>query len=226
MSGHLCGVFLQPYFGSWSDQVRSPRGRRKPFIIAGTLALILLILSLDLAESTARFSVAPSATKEIYRACLVTIAMLSTLAIWVAVQPVQIGLRTLVTGDCTKVGKAKANAWAGVYSNLAAALVNLPANLDFLPHAIIIDNCGHTVFVDMRLLALTILTVTMIGSYVSVRETRPDAVVFFPIGRSTSYETSIRAAWRLLFEPSSHIRTIALRSSLRGLVGFLSCTMR
>ena len=166
----------------------------------------------------------PSATKEIYRACLVTIAVLSTLAIWVAVHPVQIGLRTLVTGDCTKVEKTIANAWAGVYSNLAAALVNLSAYLNFLPHAIIIDNCGHTVFMDMSSLAITILTVTMIGSCVSVRKTQPDAVVSFPIERSTSYGTSIRAAWRLLFGLPAKFGQSALRNSLHGLVGFLSYT--
>ena len=168
------------------------------------------MLSLALAESTARLLLLPSTTRETYRACLVVIAMLSTLAMWVAVQPVQIGLRTLVTDDCTKVEQANANAWAGFYSNLAAASANLLAYMDFLPHATIIDRCGGTVFVDMSLLAITVLTITMIGSCVSVREIQPDAVKSLPHGRSTSYGTSIRAAWRLFSGPPSQIRTICL----------------
>lgn len=73
-------------------------------------------------------------------------AMLSsTVAMWMAVQPTQIALHTLVTNACTKVEQAKANAWAGFYSNLAATLVNVFACLDLLPHAIVTNNCGHTV---------------------------------------------------------------------------------
>ena len=138
------------------------------------------------------------------------IAMLSTLLMWVAVQPVQIGLRTLVTDDCTKMEQAKANAWAGFYSNLAAALANLVAYVDFFPHATVTDRCGNTVFSDMSMLAITVLAITMIGSCVSVREMQPDAVTSFSPGRSTSYRASIRAAWRLLFGPSSQLRTICL----------------
>lgn len=62
----------------------------------------------------------------------------------------------------------------------------------------------------MSFLAIIVLTITMIGSCISVREIQPDAAIHFSHGRVTSYGADIRAAWTLLFEPSCLIWTICL----------------
>ena len=209
MSGPLCGAFLQPCFGSWSDQLQSRWGRRKPFIITGTLILVISILSLAWAKSLSRLLVFASATPATHRACLVTITMFSTLSMWVAVQPVQIGLRTLITDDCTKSEQAKANAWAGGYSNLAAAWANLAAYMDLLPHAGVPYRSDHTIFMDLSLLASLVLTITIAVSCVSVREKRLPSAMSTPAGIA-SHAASLRAMWRLIFGKPSQIRTVYL----------------
>ena len=60
----------------------------------------------------------------------------------------QIGLRTLITDNCTRTEQAEANAWAGGYSNLAATLANLAAYMNISPHPGDPFRSDHTVFMD------------------------------------------------------------------------------
>ena len=41
---NVLALFLLPLFGSLSDKCKSPMGRRKPFILAGTVLSVLLML--------------------------------------------------------------------------------------------------------------------------------------------------------------------------------------
>ncbi|KAI4170044.1 MAG: hypothetical protein LQ346_008903 [Caloplaca aetnensis] len=174
--GPLSGAFLQPYFGTWSDQCRSRWGRRKPFIIIGTLALVISILSLAWAESITQFLLSPYAPPQAsYRAVLVAVTMLSAFCMWVAIQPVQIGLRTLITDACSDRDQTKANAWATTYNNIAATLANLAAWNNMLPHAATAPD--RTVFKDLSVLAVIVLIVTVAISCLAVEEKRFDRAV-------------------------------------------------
>lgn len=128
---------------------------------------------------------------------------------WVAVQPVQIGLRTLITDDCTKTEQAKANAWAGGYSSLAAALANLAAYMDLLPRTGLSYRSGHTIFMDLSFSASIVLAVTIAVSCVSLREKSHLPGISSP-ARTTSYAALVRLLSRLLFGKHKQIRTVYL----------------
>lgn len=208
LSGPLCGAFLQPLFGSWSDQFQSRWGRRKPFIIAGTAALILAIFSLAWAESITQLLLFSSATRATHQTCLVAIAMLSALSFCVAVQPVQLGLRTLITDDLTELEQAKANAWASTYSNLAATLANCVAYTNIFPLTRQISQQSHTVFTDLSMVAILSISFTVVITCISVREEQTSSVVLDG-NRKTTHPATLRSMWKLLSKPSQ-IRTVYL----------------
>jgi Na+/melibiose symporter-like transporter len=39
--GALASMIVAPLFGAWSDRVRTRWGRRKPFVVAGTIGNVL-----------------------------------------------------------------------------------------------------------------------------------------------------------------------------------------
>ena len=41
---NVLGLFMLPFFGALSDRCKSPLGRRKPFILFGTLAAVILMV--------------------------------------------------------------------------------------------------------------------------------------------------------------------------------------
>ena len=49
---NVLGLFLLPIFGAISDKCRSPLGRRKPFILAGTIAAVVLMLLIPLIDNS------------------------------------------------------------------------------------------------------------------------------------------------------------------------------
>ena len=49
---NLLALFLLPIFGSISDKVKSPWGKRMPFIVAGTTLAVILLMILPFADNT------------------------------------------------------------------------------------------------------------------------------------------------------------------------------
>ena len=49
---NILALFLLPLFGGISDKCTSPMGRRKPFILGGTLAAVALMLLLPLLDDS------------------------------------------------------------------------------------------------------------------------------------------------------------------------------
>ena len=49
---NIFALFLLPLFGAFSDKVKTPIGRRMPFILVGTGAAFVLLLLLPFADQT------------------------------------------------------------------------------------------------------------------------------------------------------------------------------
>ena len=49
---NLLALFLLPIFGSLSDKVKSPWGKRMPFIVTGTILAVILLMILPFADNT------------------------------------------------------------------------------------------------------------------------------------------------------------------------------
>ncbi|MBQ6847590.1 MAG: MFS transporter [Clostridia bacterium] len=60
-SDNILALFLLPLFGGLSDKCKSPLGRRRPFIIAGTLFAVVLMMGLPILDNS--YYTAPSSTK-------------------------------------------------------------------------------------------------------------------------------------------------------------------
>ncbi|MCR4797847.1 MAG: MFS transporter [Lachnospiraceae bacterium] len=58
---NVLGLFLLPIFGTISDKCKSPMGRRKPFILFGTIAAVILMIFIPLLDNS--YYVSPSAAK-------------------------------------------------------------------------------------------------------------------------------------------------------------------
>lgn len=202
LSGPICGAFIQPCFGRWSDKTHTSWGRRKPFIIIGAIVLNLALLALAWVEVIIQISVPSAVSLEKRRACLVVLTSLLTFSVWASVQAVQIGLRTLITDACSHDEQSQANAWASRYSNFAAVIANFLAYVNFLPRA----TSGSHTFKNMALLATLVLTMTVSVSCLGVRG-KSHAVASLSIGRSRAVWRDI---WRVFFGSPNQIRTVCL----------------
>ena len=58
---NILALFLLPLFGSLSDKCKSPLGRRRPFILFGTIAAVVLMMGLPLLDNS--YYANPSPTK-------------------------------------------------------------------------------------------------------------------------------------------------------------------
>jgi Na+/melibiose symporter-like transporter len=48
---NILAIFMLPLFGAISDRCKSPRGRRTPFILFGTIIAVLAFLSLSVVDN-------------------------------------------------------------------------------------------------------------------------------------------------------------------------------
>ncbi|KAK8134131.1 general alpha-glucoside permease [Apiospora sp. TS-2023a] len=131
LSGPICGAVFQPAFGSWSDRCFSRWGRRKPFIVSGVIALILSILCLACVDIVPQATLRRSHNEQPPPGrLLVALSAVLTFLVFVAIQAVHVGLRALITDDCTPAQQSEANTWAGRHSSFGAAFSFLTAYLD------------------------------------------------------------------------------------------------
>jgi solute carrier family 45, member 1/2/4 len=157
LAGPLAGVFLQPYVGACSDNSRSPWGRRRPYIVGGSLLIIAGIIILaragEIASGFSCFLGLHGAEKTIAE----ILAMLSILFVNAGIQPAQVGLRALIVDTCPPQQQSQANAWAaritgaGGIFGFFMGMVDLPR---FLPA--IGDQFSALSFVTCIFLLITI----------------------------------------------------------------------
>jgi solute carrier family 45 protein 1/2/4 len=109
-------VVVQPLVGLLSDRSHIRLGRRRPFIIGGTIGVVASLLALAWIEAIAGRSSngqsvdqSSSTTKHI----IISIAILLIYTLNTSIQPLQAGLRTLIVENCPKHQQTQASAWAG-----------------------------------------------------------------------------------------------------------------
>ncbi|KAJ4388529.1 hypothetical protein N0V93_005987 [Gnomoniopsis smithogilvyi] len=108
-SGPISGMIVQPYLGLCSDRSCSSWGRRRPFIAAGGLACVICLIGLAL------FPIA-------------SVAVTLIVALNVAVQPLQVGLRALIAESGPRQQQPLTNGLAGVIVS-AANVVGYTLNI-------------------------------------------------------------------------------------------------
>jgi solute carrier family 45 protein 1/2/4 len=120
LAGPLSGAIAQPIFGTLSDQCKHPWGRRRPYILGGTLCVIISLLFLacapDLVLHCARRAGRRS-DDALVRVVVQTFSVLSVYTLNVAMQPLQSGTRAIIVDTCPAHQQAQANAWVSRFSS-------------------------------------------------------------------------------------------------------------
>lgn len=126
LAGPLSGLLVQPLVGYASDACTSSLGRRRPFLIAGsiftTLALLLFSNALDVA--------AWLAPPETATRLALSIAIFAFFLLDFSIQAIQAPLRALVTDVVPRRQRAHANAYIGVFTGLGNLIGGVLTALD------------------------------------------------------------------------------------------------
>lgn len=205
LSGPICGALFQPGFGLLSDRWRSRWGRRRPFIVVGTINLVLSMLAVAWVEPVTRAIMPLNSELAISRNAVVVITELSIFSMFVAIQAVQVGLRALILDNCVPTEQPDASAWIARHINLAAFIAHLSAYLD-LPQYI--PGFHDTAFKDMTVLAVICLSVTMMITCLLISET--STLTFKALPASDGRSMKVRETWNLLLSAHSQIRLVFL----------------
>lgn len=201
--GPLCGAIFPPLFGAWSDQCQSSWGRRRPFIFWGTVVMVLSILSLAWADSITMAVVPPTTAPTTVRTVLVSLSMILTLAVFVAVQAVQVGLRASITDGSTPMQQSKANTWAGRHVTISGFLAYFAA---FIGSSQDSAGINSTVFTRTSIITAVYLAITILVTCLCTTDQQAATFETLRIRRVANF----RLMRRILLESSGQIRTIYL----------------
>ncbi|TVY27464.1 General alpha-glucoside permease [Lachnellula hyalina] len=115
LAGPICGTLLQPYIGYKSDFCAHRWGRRRPFMIYGTLATIICINLLSWTSEIIRlisYILGASAHGLGNKSVIQVFAITLVWALNIAIQPVQSSIRALIVDACPNSQAAQANSFA------------------------------------------------------------------------------------------------------------------
>lgn len=163
----MCGAVLQPYFGLCSEHCRSPWGRRRPYIVGGAAAAVLSLLGLAYADAVAALSSTNTTGAQV-------MAILATILLNAAIQPLQGGLRALLVDASPPRQLATANAWASRLTSAANVLGYLVGFLDLSGPSSLLRGSQFRV---LCMFSATVLVGSVTITCVAVREdpnTEPD----------------------------------------------------
>ncbi|KAL4926953.1 putative sucrose transporter [Aspergillus undulatus] len=165
IAGPLSGLMIQPLIGVIADRSRSKWGRRRPFMIAGSLVVTLCLLMLGWTREIVNFFV-----KDADKASRVTIALavLSIYAVDFAINVVQACARSLIVDTLPIPSQQAGSAWATRMSAVGQLIGYVFGSLDIV--SIFGTTFGDTQFKQMTVIAaLALLAAVAVTSY-SVKE--------------------------------------------------------
>ncbi|GME62695.1 hypothetical protein GTA08_BOTSDO02855 [Neofusicoccum parvum] len=142
LAGPLAGMFGQPVFGVLSDHCRSAWGKRKPFIVGGSIVTMICMPVLAWAAELSRYRVAAprpfghlhprshdaheAEIEDGVDAVLAkVIAAISIYILFIAMQAVQVGVRSLPVDQAPPHQQAQASLWGSRMCAIGAVTAGL-----------------------------------------------------------------------------------------------------
>ncbi|EKD14902.1 uncharacterized protein L3040_003882 [Drepanopeziza brunnea f. sp. 'multigermtubi'] len=176
----LSGAFVQPYIGILSDSCENRWGRRRPFIILGTVLTIICTIGLPWTPDCVAFlfSLFDGNSREWRSSELLATQILASMWIWalnISIQPVQSGIRALIIDSVSLPQQVQASAYAscvigfGSILGYSTAFVDLPLLLPWL---------GDTQMKGVCVIASVALGSTVALSCLTIKERKLDAASF------------------------------------------------
>ncbi|RKF56933.1 General alpha-glucoside permease [Erysiphe neolycopersici] len=194
IAGPLSGTLVQPYVGMLSDKCRSPWGKRTPFIILGSIATIISLLTLAWVREISTgfiglFGIDSNSQKS--KDCVILVAVLMVYVLDFSINTVQAGIRAFILDCAPSHQQESANAMAsralgvGNIIGYIAGYVNLKQYFWFF---------GDSQFKILCVIASLALASTVFLSLSTIRERDPSKEV-----RSVPDQAGIVSFFRTLF---------------------------
>lgn len=173
IAGPLTGTLVVPYVGILGDNCRLPWGKRRPFMVGGTVATILGLLFLAWAKEIVTgflgiFGADPASNG--VKVVIITAAVIGIYVLDIAINTVQAAIRAFMV-DCApdhqqELANAMASRLTGIGNivGFVAGYVNLPEHLWFL---------GNTQFKILCVIACIALGLTIALSTSIIHERDP-----------------------------------------------------
>ncbi|KIW00814.1 uncharacterized protein PV09_07793 [Verruconis gallopava] len=198
IAGPLSGVLAQPYVGIKSDRSQNKWGKRRPYLVGGTLATVLSLMMLAWAREIvggllSLFGIARDSKAT--SICIMVFAVVFIYVLDFAINVLQAALRAFIV-DCAPVHQQEAaNAWVsrtcgiGNIFGMFCGGVNLPKALPFL---------GNTQFkVLCAIASLSMLLTTGMSATIRERDPTRDGTPVKEEGLLAVFRDLYRAIGRL-----------------------------
>ncbi|RFU26434.1 hypothetical protein B7463_g9911, partial [Scytalidium lignicola] len=173
IAGPLSGALVQPYVGILSDNCRSPWGKRRPFMAAGSAATIFSLLTLAWVKEIVGGALGVFGADRDSQFSKTSIIVVATLLVYIldfSINTVQAGIRAFILDCAPSHQQEAANAMAsrvvgvGNIIGYVAGYTNLPRYFWFF---------GKTQFQILCLIASIALGSTVILSSATIKERDP-----------------------------------------------------
>ena len=173
VAGPVTGVLVQPYIGIKSDRCRLSLGKRKPFMIAGTLGTIGGSLLLAYAKELMSIFGGLGQDAKYEGSWRTATIIWATVMMWTldfAINTVQAAIRAFICDGAPAHQQEVANAWASRMTGLGNVIgyvfgyLNLPQYFSFF---------GNTQFKVLVTIASIVLSSTVLISVLTVPERNP-----------------------------------------------------
>ncbi|CAN8075346.1 unnamed protein product [Agarophyton chilense] len=175
LAGPLSGLIVQPIVGHVSDGCTHPLGRRRPFLIAGTIFTSCALLLFSHASQVALFFSGSSSPT-----LALSLGICAFFALDFAIQAIQAPLRALITDVVPQPQRALANSYIGVFTGLGNLVGGLLAGMELTTVFPFFDRDVEALFT----LAAILLIITVAATVLTTHEQRlrPARTVVFPDG--------------------------------------------
>lgn len=173
IAGPLTGTLVQPYVGMLSDNCRLPWGKRKPFMVGGTVATVTSLMFLAWAKEIVAGLLGIFGADPESQGVKITTIVVAVIGVYVldfAINTVQAAIRAFIV-DCAPAHQQEAaNAMAsritgfGNIVGYIAGYIDLPRHIGFL---------GKTQFQVLCAIASVLLSLTIFVSTAIIKERDP-----------------------------------------------------
>ena len=191
IAGPLSGVLVQPLMGALSDRSRNTWGRRRPYILGGAIGTILCMIFLSwlegLMRTLARFSHV-NTDDHAFGTVIIFLAIFGVIVLNLSIQPLQMGLRTLVIENCPKSQQEQASAWASRLTGVGNIVGYLAGITDLSQ---LVPSLLFTQFQCLCLVASASLAIGVSMSCIAVTE-RNATEALMPISANSSLSSYLR----------------------------------
>ncbi|KAL2406927.1 General alpha-glucoside permease [Exophiala dermatitidis] len=173
LTGPLTGTLVQPYIGIRSDRCRISWGKRKPFMIAGTLGTVASSMTLAYARDIIRVIGRLGVDAPYEGGYQTATIILATIMMWCldfSINTVQAAIRAFIVDNAPSHQQESANAWASRMTGVGNVLgyvfgyLNLPRYFHFF---------GNTQFKVLVVIASIALSSTVLVSALAIKERNP-----------------------------------------------------